>query len=230
MILVIFGRKGCGKTTQIKTRVQDRSRVLIFDSMVEFGDVAIPAPDRDRFLALVQQYQGSYFRIAYQPMHEDMNEAFSYFMRAVWATEDCVAVVDEVDAISTPLSVPDPLRRCINYGRHQRIDLICAARRAAEVPRSLTAQADEIVSFNQSEPIDQQYLKRYVSQTFADAARNLPRYRFVSFVPWGQPGEFRSFSSIEIPAPMGDNGSADRPDGAENGSVGADPGAGVPTP
>lgn len=68
--------------------------------------------------------------------------------------KDLDLVVDEVDKICSPSYVSRNFYDIINYGRHDRINLYTSARRAAEVARTLTSNADEIVVFKTQEPAD----------------------------------------------------------------------------
>lgn len=186
MISVVLGRRGSGKTTWIRTRLRTLSRVLVFDTLAEYGSDTEASPDLPSFLDAVERSQGRYFRISFVPYREDPEAALDIFLRAAWIVGDLTVVIDEVDAVSSPVSVPWELQKLIRYGRHRRLSVIVASRRAAEVPRLITSQADEVVSFNQSEPTDLEYLRRYVSADFADTVSGLPRYEHRTYEPWGK--------------------------------------------
>lgn len=191
MIALVLGRRGYGKTTYIKKALIPASgRVLIFDTLGEYSDVARPSYTVVDFLSSVERHQGGYFRLSLVPLDagDDPSIAFDLFVRTLWALGDCTGVVDEIDAVSSPTSVPGSLARSIRYGRHRSVSLVAASRRAAEVPRLLTSQADLIVSFNQSEPNDLDYLKRYVGAEFAASVSQLPPYEFRSWTPGQKSG------------------------------------------
>lgn len=185
MISVVLGRRGYGKTTYIKKELLPRAggRVLLFDTLGEYGDVVSSFTTLETFIAAVYQKQQTLFRLAFVPISEDLNFAFSYFCRIAWALGDLTMVIDEVDIVTSPVSVPEEFSKIIRYGRHRSISVIAASRRAAEVPRILTSQADEIVSFNQSEPNDVDYLKKYVGADLAQQVYRLPKYSFVRWTP-----------------------------------------------
>lgn len=69
-------------------------------------------------------------------------------------------VCEEVDKmLCSPNFINEHLYSIISFGRHRQIDLICCARRAADVHRVLRAAVDEIVTFNQKEKDDLKYLE-----------------------------------------------------------------------
>lgn len=73
---------------------------------------------------------------------------------------DLTIVCEEVDKLlCSPNWIDDNLYNIINYGRHRKIDLISCARRAGDVHRTLRAASDEIVTFNQKESRDLDYLE-----------------------------------------------------------------------
>lgn len=185
MIQLVLGRKGYGKTTFTKDRLKSFSRVLVFDTLSEYGGQTEPYFDLDGFLRAVERRQNGVFRLSLVPLSygNDPAQAFDVFMRAGWIVGNVVLVVDEIDAVSSPTSVPPSLARAIRYGRHRGLSIIASSRRAAEVPRLLTSQADEIISFNQSEPTDLDYLRRYVSARFSESVQRLPKYRFLRWTP-----------------------------------------------
>jgi len=183
-VTVILGRRGCGKTTNIKARLHSESRLIIFDTLAEYGACGRVFRDPLAMVDYLERRQRTYFKCVYQPVEaEDLTEPFSYVMRAVWICGDCTLVLDEIDQVSSPSSVPFELRRNLNYGRHRSIKVILSSRRAANVPRLVTSQADEIVSFNQIEPRDVKYIEEFCGSEFAERTKRLPKYQCITFRP-----------------------------------------------
>ncbi len=185
MIQVVLGRKGCGKTTFVKTRIHDLARVLVYDTLGEYSDLASSCYSLESFLDECCAKEKRLFRLALVPIQENLERSFQYFCRSVWAIGDVTAVIDEIDAVSSPVSVPDEFAKLCRYGRHRQISLITASRRASEIPRILTSQTDSIVSFNQSEPIDLQYLaKTPAGADFAESVSRLAQFQYLEWRPW----------------------------------------------
>ena len=177
MISVVLGRRGCGKTTLIRGYVASKPRLLIFDTLAEYGSSGRTFSTIEPMISFVESRQYLQFRAVYQPIDSrDLEEAFSDFMRLCWIVGDCTIVIDEIDQVSSAVSVSPELARNLRYGRHRKLFVIAASRRAAEVPRLITSQADELISFNQTEPRDVKYIEDYAGKTFAAKTTMLPRY------------------------------------------------------
>lgn len=183
MVTVVFGKRGTGKTTFIKSEVAALSRVLIFDPMAEYSDVAQSFSDLDSFLERVERVERGLFRLALQPA--DVESAFPFVCRSAWSVGDVSLVIDETSLVASATSYPPELGKLIRQGRHRGVHLIAASQRASEVPRALTSNAGRVVTFAQTEPIDQQYLSRYVSAEVARNAAGLPRFRYIEHRPLG---------------------------------------------
>lgn len=68
---------------------------------------------------------------------------------------------------------PEPMLEAIRQSRHYSLDLYMASQRPHSVQRELTAQADLIFSFAQSEPRDIAFLAESVSTPYAQVVRRL---------------------------------------------------------
>lgn len=200
MILVVLGRKGCGKTTEIKKRLKGLPRLLVFDTLAEYGDCGETFYSALDLIEFVKQRNHRFFRAVLAPMQsQDISIDLAYLLRCAWIASDCTIVIDEIDQVSSPTSIPFQLARMIRYGRHRGLHLIAASRRAAEVPRTLTSQADELISFNQTEPNDVKYIERYCGSAFAEETMRLPRFRFATFRP------FESHAALDTEADSDSN-------------------------
>lgn len=159
MITCVFGRKGAGKTTWIRRATENDARLVIHDPVGQFQDVCHVVHAR---LALVQALdtatrEAEPFRLAaWLPEDGDAD----FVIRACLAIGHCTLVLDECDWEASAVSVPRSLKRLVSYCRHWRIDILAGARRPADVPRTLTAQADRIVYFQLDEPADFDYVRR----------------------------------------------------------------------
>lgn len=68
---------------------------------------------------------------------------------------------------------PEPMLEAVRQSRHYELDLYLASQRPHSLSREVTAQADLIFAFAQSEPRDIAFLGETVSQPFAQVVRRL---------------------------------------------------------
>jgi AAA+ ATPase superfamily predicted ATPase len=183
MITTVLGRRGCGKTTIIKEKIENISRLVILDTLAEFdnGDII---SDPIEFINELSRLKDGYFQIVFRPFEIEPLKAFDIVAKSSWIVGDMLSVIDEIDLIASPISIPFELSRNLRYGRHRGLSMIAASRRAAEIPRLLTSQSDEIISFNQSEPRDIQYLASCCGNQFAEMTSNLQRFQYLQFDPF----------------------------------------------
>jgi len=185
MISVVLGRRGCGKTTLIKGVIASRPRLLVFDTLAEYGRSGKVFRSIPPLIDYVEANAYGQFRAVYQPVEtQDLETDFSDFMRLAWIAGANTIVVDEIDQVSSPSSVPDQLARNLRYGRHRKMFVIAASRRAADVPRLITSQADELYTFNQTEPRDIQYIAEFAGKDFAQRTLSLPLYKALVYRPF----------------------------------------------
>ncbi len=114
----------------------------------------------------------------------DLEDSFEEICEAVWAVGNMLLVVEEVDRFCDPSYIGDAFFRIVNYGRHAEtgpVDFLAVSRAPADVHRALTRMAYEIYCFTMGEPRDLEYLKKRVSEAYADGLQTLPphHYRFM---------------------------------------------------
>jgi len=174
-VLAVFGRKGSGKSTLVKAITREHSRVIVFDALGEYGegskqiafgfDACLKALEANVkapkcFLSLRLRDTGDYYDL----------------MEVVFEMPGTLFVLEETSLYCSPSVLPPELSALVRYGRHRGLDQIYIARRPSEVHRDLTAQADVIVSFEQREPRDLDYLRAATGEE-CDSLRTMKKYR-----------------------------------------------------
>ena len=156
-ITVILGRKGTGKTTLAKQRAASVSRLFILDNLAEYREGLIFETFRD-----LEHYfllEGERFRCICRFRTEEDQEALFDF---IWTVGRCTLLAEECDWYApSDKGASAAFLNLVKYGRHQEIDIIAVSRRPAEISKMLTSQADELVSFRQTEERDLDYLAHY---------------------------------------------------------------------
>jgi len=176
-----MGRKGSGKTTLAIEIMREYPRVFALDMMGDYGAAGFEVHWglSDSIRAMEQACSGEgrrRFRLALQVVEkEDMLSVLDM----AWECPDTLMVIEETSFVCSPQSLPRELSRLVRFGRHRQISQLYITRRAAELPRDLTAQSDLLVTFQQKEPRDLQYLQSYGFDTRVVAG--LPPYQITTF-------------------------------------------------
>lgn len=165
--------KGSGKTSVVLNKTNSLDRLLIWDFLREYQNGRIVESPAELIDLLVRNY-GGHFRLIYRPNHhESLEKHFDAFTRAAYSMRNITVVLEELDKVSAANQMSVGLQDLINYGRHRAIDIYAMCRRASQMPRDMTANADMIISFFQQEPRDIKYLGEYMGASVADAVGSL---------------------------------------------------------
>jgi len=177
--IVVFGKKGFGKTTWIKRYIYEHpsSTYLIYDHFHEYDGKNI-------FRSIDEFLLNKEFTFEDEQVVIFRGEIpYDYFFWLCSSMPGCVAVFDEIDLACSPTYIEPNLYRIIHYGRHLNVGIISASRRPGNVSRNLTSQADEIICFRIEEPRDLKYISDYCGE---DIAKKLPILRIGEFVRYPQ--------------------------------------------
>lgn len=174
-VFVILGRKGSGKSFLAAEIIEEYPRAIILDSLAEYsGDVVTDGlPDSVR--EILKRKDKPRFRIVCRVLDKEHCEKL---MRLIYEIPNTLFVIEETSMYCSPTYLPEDLSRLIQYGRHREISLMFISRRPAELNRNLTAQADLVVTFQQQEPRDVQYLRGILGKE-ADQIVGLQPYQFI---------------------------------------------------
>jgi hypothetical protein len=189
-ITIVLGKKGSGKTSYALNRIQAIERLVAFDFNHEYNEGFYIVTDPKKLVETLSLNHATKFRISYQPdANTDLAQHFEYLSRAVFCMTDMTLLAEEIDIVSSASEIPEGLRKIINYGRHRGISIIALSRRAHRIPRDLTANADQIISFNQNEPRDIKYLSDYMGSDNALRVTRLKRTDSAGeFLEWTDTG------------------------------------------
>ena len=188
-VIVIFGKRGSGKTTLAKRLILGRNRLFIFDTLREY-EVGLVTNDLDEVMERLVDREHKIFRISYSPEINE-KEAFDYICQLLYTMKDITFLIEEIDNYCSAMTSPEMLSKIIRYGRHQNISLITTARRTADVPRILTAMATEFCIFSHHEPRDLDYFSHLFSPEIAEKIRRLPAFHYLHQRPESDKVEIR---------------------------------------
>lgn len=194
-IVLVVGRKGAGKSTLLRAWASRHPRSLWLDPMLEelqrvgkrnacFDlpglriQLRAKAPRR-RWAIVYGGDPSTYPQVVrlLQPAHPSVLG----FAQAVGGVS---VVCGEADLLAPNNGTLHPaVRALIHRGRHNRISLLAAVRRPAEVARDLSSQADLLAVFATHEPRDVAWLRAVASEHFAQQVARLAKYEHATYRP-----------------------------------------------
>jgi len=179
IIILIFGKRGSGKSVLAEKLCRNRERLLIYDTLGEYteGVIIRDLQELEDFWGKV--YRGN-FRIIYQPV--DPENDFDPVCRLVYECGDLTFFVEELDRYSRPLALSRPLKNIVQDGRHQNIELIGVTQRPHGIDKLLTSQAKQMFIFNTTEPRDIDYFKDVVGYEVVKKIAALEEYQYVKWL------------------------------------------------
>ncbi len=139
--------------------------------MAEYGGAVITNP-HDLETYLRERGIDKPFRIAYRDDGRAGVEMADVFTM-LHDVPDMVLVLEEASKYMGPTIKEASVDWFFQYGRHNRQSIIAVARRPSELSRMATSQADIIVSFQQQEPRDVEYITKLAGSEIAEKIRNL---------------------------------------------------------
>lgn len=173
-IVGVVGRKGSGKSTRVHELLSFCPRFVVFDVMGEYAGQTEnrieSVPRLAEFLKWSREQQA--FAGAYVPSGE-LDEEIEEVSRLVYARGHLCFVCEEVPLYAQAGYMPPLFGKLIRTGRHQQIDIVWTAQRAAEVPRTTTSLTDLWVLFSQTEPRDLSALADRCGREVADRVAGL---------------------------------------------------------
>lgn len=177
-ITVIIGRKASGKSSAAAELVQDEPRRLYIDPMREFtnGVVITKYDDLVRYLKplLHQKYSAVFRSISDEELLAAIALPTANGDPEHPPMPGLTIIIDEADRWCNAQRAEKPLHDLANYGRHFRVSVVFVARRAAELPKTIRANADRFIIGYTFEPRDVEYLEEFIGPEKAAEVRALP--------------------------------------------------------
>lgn len=198
MLITVFGRRGSGKTTLIRSLIPKLKKpVVIIDILGNFDPDSpegakwtreqkgvnhaewVQTEDyQEALLALDDYHRKPAEHSGYIVVRDgDIDRAVDYMCSALWAIRGGTLVIDEADAIKEK-DAPC-FNEAIRYGRNKGIDLITGCRRPAEISRNVTAGADIAYCLTTQEPRDIDYYRDFLGENVAETLARLPQHHGV---------------------------------------------------
>ena len=179
-IILIFGKRGSGKSYLANKLIGNEPRLVIFDTMSEYENGVIFGPENyEQFLEFWRRIYRSRFRLIYRPIKPDAE--IEQICNLVYALGNCCFLVEEIDCYCTSNQISDSFAAIVQRGRHKNITLIGITQRPYGINRLLTAMAKEVYIFNTNEPRDREYLRILLGQEIEPKLDALKQYEYVQW-------------------------------------------------
>lgn len=177
-IILIFGKRGSGKSWLAKKLIENEPRFIVFDTMSEYENgVIFDAENFAEFLEFWQNVYRSRYSLLYRPMMPAVE--IKDISELVYMVGNCCFLVEEIDCYCTAYQISETFAQIIQRGRHKNIKLIGITQRPYGIHRLLTSQAKEIFVFNTNEPRDREYLRTLLGQEIEPKLDALKQYEYV---------------------------------------------------
>lgn len=179
-VILIFGKRGSGKSHLAKVMIENKPRLLTFDTMSEYQNgIVFGAEDYDKFLEFWRQVYRKRFRLIYQPLKPDAE--IDRICELIFTLGNCCFLVEEIECYCTAYQISDSFAAIVQRGRHKNIELIGISQRPYGIHRLLTSMAKEIYVFNTNEPRDREYLRALLGAEIEPKLDALKKYEYVKW-------------------------------------------------
>lgn len=176
---LLLGRGGQGKTHLALHLLRSERRVILCNPNGEAAHRAGTRAVCTTPAELVRCCRPPTFRVCWEGWRNAAlapGEAFRWCCRVALAVGNVTVFWDEADRFLAPAVRPPEAMVLINSGRHYGVGIVAASRRAARVPRDLSANASRIIVFRTTEPADLQWLREAVGREAAAGLPTLPQW------------------------------------------------------
>ena len=175
-IILIFGKRGSGKSYLAKKLIENEQRLLIFDTLSEYTE-GVVFEDYEKFSGFWRQIYQRPYRLIYRPLKPD--EEIEQIADLVYTIGNITFLVEEIDCYCSSYQISESFAHIIQRGRHNNITLIGVTQRPYGIHRLLTSQAKEIYIFSTNEPRDREYLRTLLGQEIEPMLDRLGQYQYL---------------------------------------------------
>ncbi len=177
-IILIFGKRGTGKSFLAEKLIEEEERLLVFDTLSEYT-TGVVFEDYDKLTEFWKLIYRHPYRLIYRPLNPD--QEIEKIADLVYTIGDICFVVEEIDCYCTAYQIGESMAHVIQRGRHKNITLIGITQRPFGINRLLTSQAKEIYIFKTNEPRDREYLRILIGQEIDAKLDGLKEFEYVKW-------------------------------------------------
>jgi len=188
-VRIIVGKRGSGKSCKLRDMIRPEPRVLLYDTLHEKTFDEFTRIDKFDALCKLLLSNPPIFRVAFTwdgVAEPDVD--FDRVCRAVYACQNLVFAVEEVDQFTSPSFIPRDLRKIVSLGRHRELSVWVASRRPKEIHPLIRSQCNMVVTFTQHEQADIDWLRQAIGDQ-ALTAKDLPWHESITWTDQAQAPE-----------------------------------------
>lgn len=180
-VRIVVGKRGFGKSWALREMLRAEPRFLVYDTLKEKAYDEFTRiegfPALCRFLAS----NPAIFRVAYSWDGTSSREIdFERVCQAVYCCRGITFAIEEVDQFCNAAYLPVSLDLIVSLGRHRDLSVWVASRRPKEIHPLIRSQANQVVSFAQTEPADLEWSR----QVIGEMADRLPGLKKRESMTW----------------------------------------------
>lgn len=177
-IILIFGKRGSGKSYLANKLIENEPRLMIFDTMSEYENgIVFGTEDYEQCIGFWRHVYRQRFKLIYRPINPDAE--IEKICDLVYSLGNSCFLVEEIDCYCNAYRISETFAAIVQRGRHKNITLIGVTQRPYGIHRLLTSQAKEIYVFNTNEPRDREYLRTLLGQEIEPKLDALKQYEYV---------------------------------------------------
>lgn len=167
-VRLYIGATGSGKGASMRAhlKAQKPARLVGFDPMHEWGDVARPVSS---VAEAIRAMKSPRFAVVWQPTDDTDTDSkafkaeFQLLCKAAFLAGDLTFLAEEVETFTKPTWAPPAWRNLTKRGRHVGVRIVAAMQRPADADKALLSSATYIRCFALREHEDRQRMAKSLS-------------------------------------------------------------------
>lgn len=170
-VRAFVGATGSGKGVGIREhlRTDKPARLIVFDPMHEYGDIARPVQTVGQVIAAMKKPT---FKVVWQPDDDTdfdgkaFKAQFALFCKAAFLVGNLCMLVEELELVTKPTWAPAAWRNCTKRGRHQGLSIMAATQRPADADKAFWSSCTYIRCHALRETEDGQRMARVLKVSY----------------------------------------------------------------